>query len=145
MVNNIAAFYENVWIYFVMESETLNFARYLGVYFFIHLFLHNFGVPNANLSNDILYLIFFTFKLAKQAIATKNTYVTQHAKTRLFSKIKFFSKNPPSDSALCSVHFKTNCMKIGRVFPKIQLLKTKKSNRIFWHSTIEKTVFKGNH
>ena len=52
-------------------------------------------------------------------------YVTQHAKTRLFSKIKFFEKNPPSDSALCSVHFKTNCMKIGRVFPKIQLLKQK--------------------
>ena len=74
-----------------------------------------------------------------------NKYVTQHAKTRLFSKIKFFEKNPPSDSALCSVHFKTNCMKIGRVFPKIQLLKTKKSNPIFWHSTIEKTVFKGNH
>ena len=72
-------------------------------------------------------------------------YVTQHAKTRLFSKIKFFEKNPPSDSALCSVHFKTNCMKIGRVFPKIQLLKTKKSSPIFWHSTIEKTVFKGNH
>ena len=74
MVNYIAAFYENVWIYFVMESETLDFARYLGVYFFIHLFLHDFGVLNANLSNDILYLIFFTFKLAKQAIATKITY-----------------------------------------------------------------------
>ena len=39
------------------------------------------------------------------------SYVTQHAKTRLFSKIKFFLKNPPSDSALCSVHFKTNCIK----------------------------------
>ena len=51
--------------------------------------------------------------------------MTQHAKTRLFSKIKFFEKNPPSDSASCSVHFKTNCMKIGRVFPKIQLLKQK--------------------
>ena len=74
-------------------------------------------------------------------------YVTQHAshilraKTRLFSKVKF----RPSDSAFCSAHFKTNCMKIGRVFPKIQLLKTKKSNPIFWHSTIEKTVFKGKH
>ena len=62
----IAAFFENVCIYPEMKYEIVNFAPYLSVEFCIHLFLHNLGVLNANLSNNILSLMSFTFKLAKQ-------------------------------------------------------------------------------
>ena len=40
------------------------------VYIF-HLFLHNLGVLKSSLSNDILYLVTFTFKLAKHKMAVK--------------------------------------------------------------------------
>ena len=39
--------------------------------FLIHLFLHNMGVLNSSLSIDILYLVTFTFKLAKHKMAAK--------------------------------------------------------------------------
>ena len=41
MEDYIAVFYENVCIYLEIKSETLNFARYLSVELFFHLFLHN--------------------------------------------------------------------------------------------------------
>ena len=53
MEDYIAAFYENVCIYFEMKSEMMNFARYLRI--LNHLFLHNLGVMNAKLSNNSLY------------------------------------------------------------------------------------------
>ena len=48
-----------------------SFAPDFSVYFFIHLFLHNLCVLNSNLSDNILYLVTFTFKLAKHKMATK--------------------------------------------------------------------------
>ena len=39
--------------------------------FFIHLFLHNLCVLSSNLSDNILYFVTFTYKLAKQKIAAK--------------------------------------------------------------------------
>ena len=53
---NIAAFSEYVCILHELKSETLNFARYLGlsVNLFIHLFSRNLGVWNLNLSDNIL-------------------------------------------------------------------------------------------
>ena len=56
-----------------MKSETLSLAWYQSVQFCIPLFLHNFGVLNANLTNKILYLMSFTFKLAKQKMIFKIT------------------------------------------------------------------------
>ena len=38
MEDYFVAFYENVCIYLEMKSETLNFALYLSVKFYIHLF-----------------------------------------------------------------------------------------------------------
>ena len=73
MEDYIAAVYENVCIYLEIESETLNFARYSSVEFCIHLFLHILGVLNANLSNNILYLMPFPFKLLKQKMTSKIT------------------------------------------------------------------------
>ena len=55
-----------------MESETLHFARYVGVDFCINLCLHNLSVWNTNLSNNILYLMSFTIKLAKQKTDLQN-------------------------------------------------------------------------
>ena len=54
-----------------LEYETLNIARHLSPVFF-HLFLHNLGVLSSNLSDDILSLVSFTFKLGKQKMAAKN-------------------------------------------------------------------------
>ena len=54
-----------------LKSETWNFARDFSVYFLIHLFLHNVCVLNSNLSVYILYLVTFTFKLAKHKMSTK--------------------------------------------------------------------------
>ena len=54
-----------------MKSETWNFARDFSVYFLIHLFLHNVCGLNLNLSINILYLVTFTFILAKHKMATK--------------------------------------------------------------------------
>ena len=42
-----------------------------SIYFLIHLFLHNVCVLNSNLSVNILYLVTFTFKLAKHKMATE--------------------------------------------------------------------------
>ena len=55
MEDYIAAFNKNVCtcIYLEMKSETLNFALYLSVEFCVHLFLHNVGVLNVNLSKNI--------------------------------------------------------------------------------------------
>ena len=53
-----------------LKSEILSIGRYL-VYIFIHLFLHNLGVLNLHLSNNILYLVAFAFKLAKHEMAAK--------------------------------------------------------------------------
>ena len=49
----------------------MKLARDFSVYFCIHLFLHNVCVLNANLSDNVLYLETFTFKLAKHKMATK--------------------------------------------------------------------------
>ena len=73
MKDYFADFYENACIYLEMESETLNFVRSSSVEFFIYLFLHISGVLNANLSNNILYLMPFPFKLAKQKMTSKIT------------------------------------------------------------------------
>ena len=73
MEDSIEAFYENVCTYLEMKSETLNFARYLSVEFCIHLFLHNLVVLTANLLNNILYLMYFALKLAKQKVTYKLT------------------------------------------------------------------------
>ena len=54
-----------------LKSETWSFAREFSVYFFIHLFLHNVCVLKSNLSDSILYLMTFTFKLLKHKMATK--------------------------------------------------------------------------
>ena len=54
-----------------LKSEILSIGRYFRVYFFIHLFLHNLGVLNLNLSYNILYLLTFTFKLAKHKMTAK--------------------------------------------------------------------------
>ena len=62
MEDYIAAFYEEVCIYPGPKYETLNFVRHLSIDFCIHLFLHNLGLLNANLSGNILYLLPFTFK-----------------------------------------------------------------------------------
>ena len=70
--NYIAAFYENVCIYPGLESETLNFARHLIVYFYITLFLHNLSMLSANLPDNIQYLMYFPFKLAEQNNGHKN-------------------------------------------------------------------------
>ena len=40
-------------------------------YVYAYLFLHNMCVLNSNLSDNILYLVTFTFKLAKHKMATK--------------------------------------------------------------------------
>ena len=71
MGDYIAVFYENVCIYAGMKYETLNFARHLSVEFCIHLFRHNLGALNENVSNNIQYLMSFNFKLTKQKLATK--------------------------------------------------------------------------
>ena len=47
------------------------FARDSSVYFFIHLFLDNLCLLNSNLSANILYLVTFTFKLAKHKMTNK--------------------------------------------------------------------------
>ena len=73
MENYNAAFYENLCIYFAMKFNTLNFARYLCVDICAHLFLQNVDVLNANLSNNILFLMSFTFKLSKQKMSSKIT------------------------------------------------------------------------
>ena len=54
-----------------VKSEILSIDRHFSVYFFLHLFLHNLSVLNTNLSNNILYLVTFTFKLAKHKMAAK--------------------------------------------------------------------------
>ena len=41
------------------------------MYTFVLFFLHNLCVLNANLSDNVLYLETFTFKLAKHKMATK--------------------------------------------------------------------------
>ena len=46
--------------------EICEHARHFLVEFVIHLFLHNCSVLNSNLPDDILYSVFFTFKLAKK-------------------------------------------------------------------------------
>ena len=43
----------------------------MSVYFCTHLFLHSLCVLNANLSDNVLYLDTFTYKLEKNKIATK--------------------------------------------------------------------------
>ena len=48
------------------NPKKLHFARHLRVEFIIYLFLHNLCVLNENLSDNILYLVSFTFKLLKQ-------------------------------------------------------------------------------
>ena len=54
-----------------MKSKTWNFARDFNVYFCIHLFLHNLRVLNVDLSDNVLYLDTFTYKLAKHKMVTK--------------------------------------------------------------------------
>ena len=61
-------------IYPGLKYDTLNFAGHLSLYFSSRLLLHNFHVLNSNLSNKIIYLLSFTFKLAKQKMAAKTTY-----------------------------------------------------------------------
>ena len=49
------------------EGSNLKYWALVGILvhiFCIHLFLHNLGELNSNLSNNILYLVTFTFKLA---------------------------------------------------------------------------------
>ena len=70
----IPAFFQNLCNHRDMKSETLNFARYLNVEFCIHFFLHNVGVLNTKLLNNILYLMSFTFKLANQKMTSKMTF-----------------------------------------------------------------------
>ena len=74
-----------------MKSETFNFTRYLSVEFRIHLFLHNPGVLNANLSNNILYLMSFTLKLAKQKMTSKSHtfFFLSHINTQFLFSTRF--------------------------------------------------------
>ena len=48
-----------------------DFSRNFCVQFFLHLFLHNLCVLHLNLSDNILYLVTFTFKLVKHQMAAK--------------------------------------------------------------------------
>ena len=68
-LKNVTAFYENACFSSGMKSETFTFARYFSVEFCIHMFLHNFGMLSSNLSDNILYLARFTFKLAKHKMS----------------------------------------------------------------------------
>ena len=72
--NNNYRFFLNVCIYPGLKYETLNFALQLRLYFLSRLFLHNWCVLNSNLSDKIIYLVSFTFKKAKQKMATKTTF-----------------------------------------------------------------------
>ena len=55
------------------NPKKMHFARHLRVEFIIYLFLHNLCVLNENLSDNILYLVSFTFKLLKQKMTAKTT------------------------------------------------------------------------
>ena len=78
-----------------MKSEILSIGRYFSVYFLIHLFLHNLGVLNSSLSNDILYLVTFTFKLAKQKMAAEMLikphifYRLSHMRVQFMVSVRF--------------------------------------------------------
>ena len=78
MEDYIAAFYENVCIYLQMESETLNFVQYLGVAFVSTCFYIIWvceSVEIIKIKKYIhLYLMFFTFKLAKQKMTSKISF-----------------------------------------------------------------------
>ena len=75
LCKKIAACYENVCIQRGLKSEAFNFARHIIIQFVINLFLHNLSVPNSNQSNIVPYLVSFTFKLAKQKMTAKTTYL----------------------------------------------------------------------
>ena len=47
------------------------FFRDFSEYLFIHLFSHNLCELNSNLTDNILHLVTFTFKLEKHKMATK--------------------------------------------------------------------------
>ena len=62
------------WKYVYLASTkiwTIFFSRIFCVYFFNHLFLHNLFVVNSDLPDDILYLVTFTYKLAKHKMTAK--------------------------------------------------------------------------
>ena len=69
------------------------------MYTFYPLFLHNLCVLNSNLSDNIQYLVTFTFKLAKHKIATKMLrepyilYSLSHIKAQYMVAVKFLIAN----------------------------------------------------
>ena len=67
-MKNIAAFYENVCVWPGLKAEILSIGQQFNIYLY-PLFLHKLGVLNSNLSNNIIYLVTFTFKLAKNKMA----------------------------------------------------------------------------
>ena len=55
----------------VIKNNILNRDFNVGLYFCSHLFIHNLRVLDVNLSDNVLYLETFTFKLAKHKMVTQ--------------------------------------------------------------------------